>query len=86
MFSIRGINQVGRPDTAPCLESYERTKKAGGDATYLSLPKLPSSPVFDRIPQRNIWCKDHIVMWDDNSDQIASVLMGWIDRRVRKVR
>jgi pimeloyl-ACP methyl ester carboxylesterase len=85
-FSIHGINQVGRPDTPPCLDSYERIKKAGGDATYLSLPKLPSSPVFDRIPQKNIWGNDHIMMWDDNSDQIASVLMEWIDRHVRKAR
>ena len=83
-FSIHGINQVGRPDTGPCLDSYDRVKKAGGDATFLSLPKLPSSPLFDRIPQKGIWGNDHIMMWDTNSDEIAGVLLEWIEAHVEK--
>jgi len=33
-FSIHGINQVGRPQTGPCLDTYDKIKKAGGDATW----------------------------------------------------
>jgi pimeloyl-ACP methyl ester carboxylesterase len=83
VLSIHGINQVGRPDTGPCLDSYDRVKKSGGDATYLSLPKLPPSPLYDRIPQKNIWGNDHIMMWDKNSDEIAGVLLEWIDGHVK---
>ena len=86
IFSIHGINQVGRPDTAPCLETYAKIRAAGGDATYLSLPKLPPSPVFDNIPQAGIWGNDHIMMWNTNSDEIAGILLNWIERHVERRR
>ena len=57
-FSIHGINQVGRPDTGPCIDTYAKINAAGGDASYLSLPKLPSSPLLlimqQAFPQRVI--------------------------------
>jgi pimeloyl-ACP methyl ester carboxylesterase len=83
-YSIHGINQVGRPDTGPCLETYAKINKAGGDAAYLSLPKLPKSPLFDQIPQAGIWGNDHVMMWDTNSDQIAGILLKWIEQHVEK--
>ena len=83
-FSIHGINQVGRPDTAPCLDTYEKIRAAGGDATYLSLPKLPKSVLFDRIPQAGIWGNDHIMMWDSNSDRIAQLVLSWIEKHIEK--
>jgi pimeloyl-ACP methyl ester carboxylesterase len=83
-FSIHGINQVGRPDTGPCLDTYAKIRAAGGDATYLSLPSLPRTPLFDRIPQAGIWGNDHIMMWDSNSDEIAGVLFKWIEGHVEK--
>jgi pimeloyl-ACP methyl ester carboxylesterase len=83
-FSIHGINQVGRPDTGPCLETYAKINAAGGDATYLSLPKLPRSPLFDRIPQAGIWGNDHIMMWNSNSDQIAELVLKWIEKHIEK--
>jgi len=83
-FSIHGINQVGRPDTAPCLDTYAKIKRAGGDATYLSLPKLPHTPLFDRIPQAGIWGNDHIMMWNSNSDQIADLVLKWIEKHLEK--
>lgn len=83
-FSIHGINQVGRPETVPCLETYGKIKAAGGDATYLSLPKLPKSPLFDRIPQAGIWGNDHIMMWNSNSDQIAELVLKWIEKHIEK--
>ena len=83
-LSIHGINQVGRPDTGPCLDTYGKIKKAGGDAIYFSLPKLPKSPLYDRIPQLGIWGNDHIMMWDTNSDEIAGILLKWIEQHVEK--
>ena len=83
-LSIHGINQVGRPDTAPCLETYARIRKAGGDATYHSLPSLPRTALYDQIPQSGIWGNDHIVMWDTNSDEIAGILLKWIEQHVER--
>jgi pimeloyl-ACP methyl ester carboxylesterase len=83
-FSIHGINQVGRPDTGPCLDTYAKNKAAGGDATYLSLPKLPKSPIYDLIPQAGIWGNDHIMMWNSNSDQIAELVLKWIEKHIEK--
>lgn len=86
VLTIHGINQIGRADTPPCLETYDRIRQAGGDATYLSLPKLPASPVYDRIKQVGIWGNGHIMMWETNSDQIAELMMNWIDTNVLKRR
>jgi pimeloyl-ACP methyl ester carboxylesterase len=83
-YSIHGINQVGRPDTGPCLDTYAKINKGGGDASYLSLPKLPKSPLFDKITQAGIWGNDHVMMWDTNSDQIAGILLKWIEQHVEK--
>jgi hypothetical protein len=52
--------------------------------SYLSLPKLPSTPLFDRIPQAGIWGNDHIMMWNTNSDQIAELVLRWIERHIEK--
>lgn len=83
-FSIHGINQVGRPETASCLDTYGRIKAGGGDATYLSLPKLPKTPLYDRIAQAGIWGNDHIMMWNSNSDQIVELVLKWIEKHVEK--
>ena len=83
-LSVHGINQVGRPDTGPCLETYAKIRQAGGDATYHSLPKLPRSALFDQIPQSGIWGNDHIMMWNTNSDEIAGILLKWIEQHVEK--
>ena len=82
VLTIHGINQVGRADTAPCLDTYDRIRQAGGDATYLSLPKLPKSPVFDRIEQVGVWGNGHIMMWETNSDEIADIMLDWIEAKV----
>jgi pimeloyl-ACP methyl ester carboxylesterase len=83
-FSLHGINQVGRPDTGPCLETYAKIRKAGGDAIYHSLPTLPRTALYDQIPQSGIWGNDHIMMWDTNSDEIAGILLKWIEQHVEK--
>ena len=65
-------------------DTYAKINKAGGDASYLSLPKLPQTALFDKIPQAGIWGNDHVMMWDTNSDQIAGILLKWIEQHVKK--
>jgi pimeloyl-ACP methyl ester carboxylesterase len=90
MLSIHGINQVGRPQTGPCVRTYQQINARGGDATYLSLPTLPDSVLArigvprSAIPQLGIWGNDHIMMWDNNSDQIARILYRWIQQHVER--
>jgi pimeloyl-ACP methyl ester carboxylesterase len=87
-LSIHGINQVGRPNTGECVATYQAINAQGGDATYLSLPTLPDSVLarigvsHSDIPQLGIWGNGHVMMWDDNSDQIAGVLYRWIQGHV----
>jgi pimeloyl-ACP methyl ester carboxylesterase len=69
-LSIHGINQIGRPNTPECLATYERINAAGGDATYLNLYDL------------GIYGNGHIMMWEENSDQIAQLLLDWIEEHV----
>jgi hypothetical protein len=33
-----------------------------------------------------IWGNDHIMMWDTNSDQIAGILLKWIEQHVERRR
>jgi hypothetical protein len=54
-------------------------QEAGGDASDLSLPKLPKSPLLDKIPQVGIMGDDHMVMWDTNRDEIGGILLK-VDR------
>src|SRR5262245_49099043 len=49
--------------------------KAGGDASHLPLPKLPKSPLFDKIAQTKIVGDDHMMMWDTDSDKIVGILL-----------
>lgn len=86
VLTIHGINQVGRADTAPCLDAYDRIQQAGGNATYLSLPKLPRGPLFDRIKQAGVWGNGHIMMWEKNSDEVADIMMEWIESNVLKTK
>ncbi|HYT04756.1 MAG TPA: hypothetical protein VEM13_07725 [Gemmatimonadales bacterium] len=90
-LSVHGAtNQVGRPQTGPCVNTYKQITAMGGDATYLSLANIPDS-VLTRlgvsssdIPQFGIWGTDHIMMWDNVSDDIAVIVLDWIERHVEK--
>jgi pimeloyl-ACP methyl ester carboxylesterase len=70
-LSVHGINQVGRPNTPDCRAKYAEINSAGGNATYLNL-----------IADRGIWGNGHLPMWEDNSDQIAQILLDWIRTEV----
>jgi len=72
VLTIHGINQVGRPDGPDCVATYQRINAAGGDATYVNLPAM------------GIWGNDHIMMWDDNSDEIAGLIYDWIVQHVER--
>jgi len=53
-----------------CGMLVDQLKKAGGDATMMHLPAM------------GIKGNSHMLMQDKNSDQIAELVIGWIDRHV----
>jgi pimeloyl-ACP methyl ester carboxylesterase len=72
-LSVHAIDQAGRPNTPACKARYAQINAAGGNATYLDL-----------IHDRGIWGNGHLMMWEDNSDQIADVLLHWIESNARQ--
>ena len=55
---------------ASCSTFVEQLKKAGGDAEMMHLPAM------------GIKGNSHMLMQDKNSDQIAELILGWIDKHV----
>ena len=55
---------------ATCNTFVDQLKKAGGDAEMMHLPAL------------GIKGNSHMLMQDRNSDQLADLVIGWIDRHV----
>jgi pimeloyl-ACP methyl ester carboxylesterase len=53
-----------------CSMLVDQLKKAGGDATMMHLPAM------------GIKGNSHMLMQDRNSDQIAELVIGWIDKHV----
>jgi hypothetical protein len=77
-LSIHGINQIGRPDgrnsRAECEAYYAKINAAGGDATYQSLYDI------------GIYGNSHMMFIEENNEQIAGVLLDWIDKHVERKR
>jgi len=77
-LSIHGINQIGRPhepgrnSRADCEAYHAQINAAGGDATWLSLYDI------------GIYGNSHMMYWEKNSDEIAQVLLDWIEQHVEK--
>lgn len=58
-----------------CKALVEQLQKAGGDATMMHLPEM------------GIKGNSHMLMQDRNSDQVADLVIAWLDRHVdRKTR
>jgi pimeloyl-ACP methyl ester carboxylesterase len=57
---------------AGCQTFVEQLKKAGGDATMMHLPTM------------GIKGNSHMLMQDRNSDQIADLILTWLDSHVDK--
>ncbi len=55
-----------------CNTFVDQLKKAGGDAEMMHLPAL------------GIKGNSHMLMQDKNSDQLADLVIAWIDRQVEK--
>ena len=55
---------------ASCNTFVNQLKHAGGDATMMHLPAM------------GIKGNSHMLMQDRNSDQLADLVIGWIDRHV----
>jgi pimeloyl-ACP methyl ester carboxylesterase len=69
-LSIHGINQIGRPGTPSCRGKYADVNAAGGDVTWQSLYDL------------GIYGNSHMMFWEENSDEIARVVLDWIEDHV----
>ncbi len=78
-----GKTTGGHWKAGPVSTPTPTSTKAGGDASHLLLPKLPKSPLFDKIPQAGIVGDDHMMMWDTDSDEIAGILLK-VDRAARR--
>src|SRR5512138_1582825 len=59
---------------ATCNTFVDQLKKAGGDAQMMHLPAL------------GIKGNSHMLMQDRNSDQLADLVIAWIDKHVEKKR
>ena len=57
---------------ASCVTFVDQLKKAGGDAEMMHLPAL------------GIKGNSHMLMQDRNSDQLADLVISWIDKHVEK--
>jgi hypothetical protein len=55
-----------------CNTYIEQVKAAGGDAQMMHLPAM------------GIRGNSHMLMQDKNSDQLAELIIGWLDRHVEK--
>jgi hypothetical protein len=55
-----------------CQKFVDQLKKVGGDAEMMSLPKM------------GIKGNSHMLMQDRNSDQLADLVIAWIDKHVEK--
>jgi hypothetical protein len=53
-----------------CQKFVDQLKKVGGDAEMMSLPKM------------GIKGNSHMLMQDRNSNQLADLILGWIDQHV----
>jgi pimeloyl-ACP methyl ester carboxylesterase len=68
-LSIHGINQIGRAGTPSCRKKYA-VNAAGGDVTWQSLYDL------------GIYGNGHMMFWEENNQDIANVLLKWIEAHV----
>jgi hypothetical protein len=71
------------PRKIQCVRSPLRTAMPNIDQgrwrpSHLSLPRLPKSPLFAKIPQTGIVGDDHMMMWDTDSDGLPAFCSKWI--------
>ena len=71
-LSIHGINQIGRAGTPSCQGKYAQVNAAGGDVTWQSLYDL------------GIYGNGHMMFWEENNEEIAGVLLRWIEAHVEQ--
>ena len=45
---------------------------------------VEQAKLCERLGYDSVWGNDHIMMWDDNSDDIAGLLLKWIEQHVEK--
>jgi hypothetical protein len=65
---------------APCPQEIQQIKDAGGDISYAHLPDLTPGSLYPGSPGP-ITGNEHMVMLDDNNQQIAQIIIDWLSSR-----
>jgi hypothetical protein len=58
----------------------QQIKDAGGDISYAHLPDLTPGSLYPGSPGP-ITGNEHMVMLDDNNQQIAQIIIDWLSSR-----
>jgi len=70
---------TARP-VAPCPAEIAQIKAAGGDISYAHLPDLTPGSLYPGSPGA-ITGNEHMVMLDNNNQQIAQIIHDWLRSR-----
>jgi hypothetical protein len=70
---------TARP-VAPCPQMIQQITAAGGDIKYAHLPDLTKNSLYKGSPGP-IHGNEHMVMLDNNNQQIAQIIIDWLSSR-----
>jgi hypothetical protein len=70
---------TARP-VAPCPQEIQQITDAGGDIRYAHLPDLTPGSLYPGSPGA-ITGNEHMMMLDDNNQQIAQIIVDWATSR-----
>jgi hypothetical protein len=85
LASMASIKPAGRTQSLASTRTPRSTLRVETPFTS-RCPNFRRPLLFDRIRQAGIWGNDHIMMWNTNSDQVAEILLQWIEKHVEKKR
>jgi hypothetical protein len=72
------------PNTpASCVTEMNQINGAGGDMSFARLPSLAPNSFYPGSPGP-IFGNEHMMMLDNNNQQVADILIGWINHHVKK--
>jgi hypothetical protein len=64
----------------PCPQEIQQITNAGGDISYAHLPDLTPGSLYPGSPGA-ITGNEHMVMLDNNNQQIAQIVIDWLSSR-----
>jgi hypothetical protein len=67
---------------ASCQTMMSQINGAGGDMSFARLPSLAAGSLYPGSPGP-IFGNEHMMMLDNNNQQVADILIGWINHHVK---